>query len=1162
MTNGQRLALEQLREIESVAAGGLEILSVRHPDDKSASAVVELSLLCRDLPKAAGSLPLRERERFRLLIPPNFPFDYPAVCTRHGRFAGFPHVQWNRILCLYQAPQTEWDPSDGMFGFVDRLWLWLRQAAVGQLDPMGAPLHPPVTYRSAGPVRTVVPRADAPVVQDEPWYGTAHLRTVTGNRVDVIGWSTLLAENTPTPVGAAILLPTPMPFEFPSKVGELFVALADRNVSRQQLFLTLQAALLHNERDAPLYVLIGTPMRGIRGSGQIRQHLTAWYIDAVVVKGLRLAINVYNENPALREIGAEVEKLILEWADTARVSWCCVREDRSEIVTRRDQAAPVTWFSGRAVALWGCGALGGHAAEYLARAGVRRLVLRDQGSVGPGLLARQPFGDLDVGRLKVEALTERLRQIRPDLIVETHAGDLLDFPSDGREWADNADVIIETTASEAVLCWLETLRRRRHGPRVPIVSMAVGHRAERGLVALARPTHSGGTADVIRSTKLTVCDQAGLRAYADEFWPSERHAIFQPEPGCSDATFIGSAADVAALAGTMLNLVAADLSAPTQGSARSHLLTQPHVPTRDPGRLHASLTWGADLVCPDPQTGYEVRIAPGAWREIVGWARRSSRIAGPQVETGGLLFGERDDALGVIWVSEVSGPPPDSKASPTGFVCGVAGTAELNAEKRARTRGASQYTGMWHTHPDSIPVPSPVDLEGMKQLVAATGASPPKTLLLIVGGPCADPLLGAFVFSRSDFSTTESSAVRRCAITIAPSGPKRPRVGLALSGGGSRAIAFHLGCLRALHDEGILPQVEVISAVSGGAVIAAMYAYSNDTFAEFETRVTGLLRRGLAGSIARHAWLSPQLLLSAATTLVAGALALGADMIRLLGSFSSRVPGISNWRRAAWFDRVQPPLQRWFSRTTAFERALRQRLFGERLLTDPCRDGLQIILNACELRTGTAFRFGSRESGCWRFGKVKDNKMRVASAVAASAAYPALLPALDRCYTFVDGRGVTRRERVILTDGGVFDNLGVTCLKPGRSEVISSNVFNPDYVVCCDAGHGQFSDHVLPYWWPARMSRVVSTMSRRATTATYQQLHEWVEYGRLRGFVLAYLGQQDDQLPHLPADLVRREEVLDYPTDFSPMRAADIQRLSLRGEQLTRMLLARNCPDV
>lgn len=44
-----------------------------------------------------------------------------------------------------------------------------------------------------------------------------------------------------------------------------------------------------------------------------------------------------------------------------------------------------------------------------------------------------------------------------------------------------------------------------------------------------------------------------------------------------------------------------------------------------------------------------------------------------------------------------------------------------------------------------------------------------------------------------------------------------PRIGLALSGGGYRAAAFHLGTLNKLHQMRILPQVSVISTISGGA---------------------------------------------------------------------------------------------------------------------------------------------------------------------------------------------------------------------------------------------------------------------------------------------------------------------------------------------------------
>ena len=42
----------------------------------------------------------------------------------------------------------------------------------------------------------------------------------------------------------------------------------------------------------------------------------------------------------------------------------------------------------------------------------------------------------------------------------------------------------------------------------------------------------------------------------------------------------------------------------------------------------------------------------------------------------------------------------------------------------------------------------------------------------------------------------------------------------------------------------------------------------------------------------------------------------------------------------------------------------------------------------------------------------------------------------------------------------------------------------------------------------------------------------------------------------------RRAEVCEYPTDFSPMNVEDIDRLTLRGEFLTRLLISYYLPDL
>ncbi|MDZ7685289.1 MAG: patatin-like phospholipase family protein [Gammaproteobacteria bacterium] len=72
-------------------------------------------------------------------------------------------------------------------------------------------------------------------------------------------------------------------------------------------------------------------------------------------------------------------------------------------------------------------------------------------------------------------------------------------------------------------------------------------------------------------------------------------------------------------------------------------------------------------------------------------------------------------------------------------------------------------------------------------------------------------------------------------------GDQEPRIGLALSGGGSRAIAFHLGCLRALDDIGVMDKVVVLSTVSGSSVIGAIYSAHEGTFSEFEDKVRAFL---------------------------------------------------------------------------------------------------------------------------------------------------------------------------------------------------------------------------------------------------------------------------------------------------------------------------------
>lgn len=385
------------------------------------------------------------------------------------------------------------------------------------------------------------------------------------------------------------------------------------------------------------------------------------------------------------------------------------------------------------------------------------------------------------------------------------------------------------------------------------------------------------------------------------------------------------------------------------------------------------------------------------------------------------------------------------------------------------------------------------------------------------------------------------------------------KFGLALSGGGSRAAAFHLGCMRALNDRGILDQVRTLSTVSGGSVIGALWAYSDDSFDEFDKRMQNLLREGLKKGIIRYTFFSSETPKIVGTICTSGILAALCSTARLFISALGLV-GIKHASLDTLKLRLQAPLPRFASRTTAFARFLDDGYFKGTLLKGVKRKKLQIIINASELRTQSAFRYGSMESGCWRFGKLTEETL-VAKAVAASASFPAILPALDENQRYIK-RGETAAHRTIVSDGGVYDNLGTSCLIPMRDSRFSANVTDTDFIIACIAGQGIPDGSSLPYFWPSRMIETINTIHRRTHSMTFDLLHRLKKSNEIKGFLLPYLGQNDLALPCPPPNLVARDKTFDYPTDFDPMSQENLDLIAKRGEQLTRNLIETYHPEI
>lgn len=364
-------------------------------------------------------------------------------------------------------------------------------------------------------------------------------------------------------------------------------------------------------------------------------------------------------------------------------------------------------------------------------------------------------------------------------------------------------------------------------------------------------------------------------------------------------------------------------------------------------------------------------------------------------------------------------------------------------------------------------------------------------------------------------------------------------IGLALSGGGSRAMAFHLGCLRALHDLNLLNRIGVISTISGGSVIGAYYAYTPEkSFSQFEDDIRRFLGEGFQHRIAMQL-LNP---IKSTSCLTSSALTHVGEAVALLTG-------------------NEPCIRRFFSRTDIFRKVLQRHVFADLNLNSPRRHEWHVVIGACELRYGTAFRFGNDVSGDYRHGRLVSNEIDVATAVAASAAYPIFLPALDRSWLFRKDDS-DRKHRVCLTDGGVYDNLGIQVLEPNRNPRVSLHTFPCSYLIVCNAGQGQEAGTEIPLGFYRRVQRSFGIVHRRVQDASMNRLHYLRATGQLSGFILPYLGQIDERLPWTPPNLVSRQDVIGYPTNFAAMTPDWIDRLSTRGEQLTRCLMSQYLPEL
>ena len=255
-------------------------------------------------------------------------------------------------------------------------------------------------------------------------------------------------------------------------------------------------------------------------------------------------------------------------------------------------------------------------------------------------------------------------------------------------------------------------------------------------------------------------------------------------------------------------------------------------------------------------------------------------------------------------------------------------------------------------------------------------------------------------------SEPETRELERAASPVhAPGEAEAPEPGIALclSGGGYRAMLFHLGALRRLNELGYLSRLDRVSSVSGGSITSGVLA-RNWNALDFD-----------GDGIAR---------------------AFDAAVAEPLHELADRT--IDVW---AGLRGIALP----GSIANSLARSYTRHLLGDTTLQD-LPDRPRFVFNATNLQSGVLWRFSKPYMWDYRVGRVDRPAQPLAVAVAASSAFPPVLSPLTlsldpRSFAPDTGKDLQRDDYMkspVLTDGGVYDNLGLeTAWKRYRTILVS-----------------------------------------------------------------------------------------------------------------------------
>lgn len=275
-------------------------------------------------------------------------------------------------------------------------------------------------------------------------------------------------------------------------------------------------------------------------------------------------------------------------------------------------------------------------------------------------------------------------------------------------------------------------------------------------------------------------------------------------------------------------------------------------------------------------------------------------------------------------------------------------------------------------------------------------------------------------------------------------------MGLCLSGGGYRAMLFHLGALIRLNELGSLQRLTRISSVSGGSITAGVLALHWKDLAFVD------------GVATKFDLVLKPLLELAGTTIDLWAVAKGKLLPGTVSHFVAE--------------------------------AYKKHLYGDATLQE-LPDAPRFVFNATNVQSMVLWRFSKPYMADYRVGMVRSPRVPLAVAVAASSSFPPVLSPmdlkLDQPCEDMEGTDLHRppfTTKVVLTDGGVYDNLGLeTVWKQDRTVLVS------------DGGGGYGAEEEPWHEWAMHALRINSIIDNQVRSLRKRQVIEGFKSGTRNG---------------------------------------------------------------